>query len=391
MSTNIYHRTDRGDPPPSPQRPLANQLLPLLVLLLLALVVVQLWNLRGTGPQLNPNAQPRPVTPAGELASDEKATIALFKQSSQSVVYIATLAVARDFAFNVFEIPKGTGTGLVWDDQGHVLTNFHVIEGASRWRVTLADQSVWPAELVGAAPDNDLALLKISAPKARLQPMLIGGSSNLEVGQKVFAIGNPFGLDQTLTTGVISGLGRQIKADTGRTIDGVIQTDAAINPGNSGGPLLDSSGRLIGVNTAIYSPSGASAGIGFAIPVDTVNRIVPQLLRHGKVIRPGLGASYVPDSVTARIGLKGVLVGAVMRGGAAAKAGLRPTRRNELGDWLLGDLIVAVEGKPVAELEDLLSALEKHAVGDTVRLTLLRGPGSEDEPLELSVTLQAVE
>jgi S1-C subfamily serine protease len=391
MSSTAYHRTDPGDRVPSRPPTLANQLLPLLVLLLLVLVVVQLWSLRGTGPQLNPNAQPRAVTPAGDLASDEKATIALFKQSSKSVVYIATLAVARDFAFNVFEIPKGTGTGLVWDEEGHVLTNFHVIEGASRWRVTLADQSVWPAELVGAAPDNDLAVLKISAPKARLQPVLIGGSGNLEVGQKVFAIGNPFGLDQTLTTGVISGLGRQIKADTGRTIDGVIQTDAAINPGNSGGPLLDSSGRLIGVNTAIYSPSGASAGIGFAIPVDTVNRIVPQLLRHGKVIRPGLGASYVPDSVTARIGLKGVLVGAVMRGGAAAQAGIRPTRRNELGDWLLGDLIVAVEGKPVAELEDLLTALEKHAVGDTIRLTLLRNPGSDDEPLELSVKLQATE
>lgn len=379
-------------PPQPAQRPLA--LAWLLVALVGLLLAVQIWSLsRRPGlpsRQLDPAAQPRPVTPAGDLAEDEKATIALFKQASQSVVHITTSDVARDFFFNEMEVELGTGSGFIWDEQGHVVTNFHVVENGSRFKVTLADQSTWDAVPIGTAADRDLAVLRINAPRERLKPVLIGTSRDLEVGQKVFAIGNPFGLDQTLTTGVISGLGRRIKARTGRTIDGVIQTDAAINPGNSGGPLLDSRGRLIGVNTAIVSPSGASAGIGFAIPVDTVQRVVPQILRYGQFLRPSLQATFFPDRVTRRLGLAGVLVAEVPRGSAAARAGLRPTRRTFQGDLVLGDLIVAVEGKPVETVDELLTAIESRSVGDVVTLTVIRGVGSpQEETLELKATLAA--
>jgi S1-C subfamily serine protease len=376
---------------PPPQGSLT-ALLPLLVLLVAVLLVVQMWTLsrRGGAPSfaLDPAAAPRPITPAGDLAEDEKTTIALFKQASRSVVYITTTAIGRDFAFNLAEIPRGTGSGFVWDEKGHIVTNAHVVEDANRFKVTLADQSTWDAVLIGKARDKDVAVLRMDAPQGRLQPLLVGASSDLEVGQKVFAIGNPFGLDQTLTTGVISGLGRQITSRTGRPIDGVIQTDAAINPGNSGGPLLDSRGRLIGVNTAIFSPSGASAGIGFAIPVDSVQRIVPQLLRYGQALRPSLQVKYFPDTLTRRLGLKGALIGKLEPGGAAARAGLRPTRRDEEGDVQWGDLIVAVDGRPIEGVEELLSAIERRAVGDGVKLTVQRGLGTrQEESLEVAVTL----
>ncbi len=248
------------------------------------------------------------ITPRGDLAADEKSMIAIFRQASPSVVHITTLAVRQDaFSFDVLQIPQGTGSGFVWDADGHVVTNFHVIQEADAATVTMADHSNWKAHLVGAYPDKDLAVLRVDAPPASLHPIPIGTSHDLQVGQKVFAIGNPFGLDQSLTTGIISALGREIQSVTQRPIKDVIQTDAAINPGNSGGPLLDSAGRLIGVNTAIYSPSGVSAGIGFAIPVDEVNRLVPQLIRHGRVIRPGLGIQVGPDRLAAELGLSGVL------------------------------------------------------------------------------------
>ncbi|MEX2174927.1 MAG: trypsin-like peptidase domain-containing protein [Pirellulaceae bacterium] len=386
-----YYTAD-SPPPLAPREPrLLARLVPLLAFLVLVMLIVQIWTtLRGREPAwaLDPAAEPRPIAPAGDLAADELATIELFKQSSKSVVHITTSEVGRDFAMNVAELPKGTGSGIMWDERGHIVTNFHVAQGANRWRVTLADQSTWDAVPIGAAPDMDLAVLRIDAPADRIVPILVGTSSDLEVGQKVFAIGNPFGLDQTLTTGVISGVGRQIESLTGRKIDGVIQTDAAINPGNSGGPLLDSRGRLIGVNTAIYSPSGASAGIGFAIPVDTVQRAVPQVLRHGRVIRPVLNAEYFPDTFTRRVGLTGVLIGAVQSGGAAAEAGLVPTRRDRFGDLQLGDLIVALDGQPLAGIDDLFAALEKHEPGDTVELTILRGARStSEETLEVAVTL----
>jgi S1-C subfamily serine protease len=340
------------------------------------------------GPTLDPNAQPRPIAPAGDLAADEKATIALYRQSSKSVVNVTSSRLGRDFTFNLTEIPRGTGTGFVWDENGHIVTNFHVVSGSNRFRVTLSDQSIWDAEAVGGAADKDLAVLKINAPSGKLAPLLVGTSADLEVGQKVFAIGNPFGFDQTLTTGVISGLGRQINSPTGRIIDGVIQSDAAINPGNSGGPLLDSRGRLIGVTTAIASNSGDSAGIGFAIPVDTVQRIVPQILRYGKVVRPTLSAAFLPPPYARQLRLKGAMVMRATPGGPANRAGLIPMREDEEGAVFVGDVIVAVDGQPVENEEELLTIIENHSVGDTVKLTVIRNLGSaREETLEAAVTL----
>ena len=335
----------------------------------------------------DPDAVPRVVTPRGDLAAEEKSNIELFRLSSPSVVYITRLAMRRDrFSLNLFEIPQGTGSGFVWNDQGHVITNFHVIQGASAVRVTLADNSEWDARVVGMAPDQDLAVLFINAPRSRLKPIAVGQSANLQVGQRVFAIGNPFGLDQTLTTGIISALGREINGVSGRKISGVIQTDAAINPGNSGGPLLDSAGRLIGVNTAIFSPSGSNAGIGFAVPVDTVNRVVPQLLRHGRVIRPGLGIHVADRRTAERFGVRGVLIIRVQKGSAAEGAGLRGTGRNREGRLVLGDVIVGVGERSITSLDDLLDALDAHKVGDVVEVQLMRG-GSR---MSVSVKLQAL-
>jgi S1-C subfamily serine protease len=246
--------------------------------LLLALVLVGLWWVtdRLEQPRYDMKAEPRPVEARGDLAEDEKNTIAVFEEASPAVVYITSIEVRRSiFSLNVYEIPQGTGSGFVWDKEGRIVTNYHVVGEASRVEVTLGNNSVYKGVMVGAAPDKDIAVLQISAPADELKPIPLGDSQTLQVGQKVFAIGNPFGLDHTMTSGIVSALGREITAVTGRTIQGVIQTDAAINPGNSGGPLLDSAGRLIGINTAIYSPSGASAGIGFAVPVDVVNKAVP--------------------------------------------------------------------------------------------------------------------
>jgi S1-C subfamily serine protease len=262
-----------------------------------------------------------------------------------------------------------------------------VIQGASAARVTLHDQSVWPATLVGAAPDQDLAVLRIRAPAEKLAPVLVGSSRDLQVGQKVFAIGNPFGLDFTLTTGIVSALGRSIRALTGRMIEDVIQTDAAINPGNSGGPLLDSAGRLVGVNTQIASPSGASAGIGFAVPVDTVNRVVPELIAHGRVVRPRLGIVPAQEWVLRRAGLEGVLVLSVAEGSAAARAGLRGTSQAEDGSLVLGDVVQGLDGRKVTSLDDLYAALEKHRPGETVKVRVLRGDRTHD----VEVTLDAPE
>lgn len=393
-----------GNPPPYPQRNLDGRsplralvaLVPLIILMLILPAVVAMWVMNRYSalpiPQLDPAAAPRPIAPAGDLAEDEKATIRLFKQSSASVVYITTSEIGRDFNMNVLEIPHGSGSGFIWDEKGHVVTNNHVVQGGNRFRVTLADQTTVNAVIIGGDPSKDVAVLQIEVPPHGLTPLLVGSSAKLEVGQKVFAIGNPFGLDQTLTTGVISGLGRQIQGQSGRTIDGMIQTDAAVNPGNSGGPLLDSRGRLIGVNTAIFSPTGASAGIGFAIPVDTVQRVVPQLIRHGKVIRPGLAAGYIADKVTQQLGLKGALIGTIKPGGSAYEAGLIPIRRNEDGDILLGDLIVAVDGKPVESVDAFLNVLENHEIGDKIKLTIIRGARTgAEESLEVPVTLHGVE
>jgi S1-C subfamily serine protease len=334
--------------------------------------VVALVLTAGNGASARGDA-PRPIAPRGALAPEEEATIRLFRELSPSVVYITSLAVVRDFfTLDATEVPRGTGSGFVWDDDGHVVTNFHVIANASAVQVTLQDQTVLPAELVGVAPEKDLAVLRIRAPREKLRPIPIGTSHDLQVGQRVLAIGNPFGLDQTLTTGVVSALGRSITSVAGRRIENVVQTDAAINPGNSGGPLLDSSGRLIGVNTAIQSPSGASAGIGFAVPVDTVNRVVPQLIGHGRLVRPSLGVSIADDRVARRLGLAGVLVIDVEPRSGAAAAGIRPTRQRRDGRVALGDVIVGVGERAVKDANDLFASLEELSPGQTVPVKVRR-------------------
>ncbi|HSP98386.1 MAG TPA: trypsin-like peptidase domain-containing protein [Candidatus Dormibacteraeota bacterium] len=325
-------------------------------------------------------------TAAGSLNSDERATVDLFQHAAPAVVFITSLELRRNvFRFDVSQIPRGTGSGFVWDDRGHIVTNFHVIQGADAARVTLADQTSWEAKLVGAAPEKDLAVLHIDAPADHLHALPMGAASELLVGQQVFAIGNPFGLDHTLTTGVISALGREIGSVADVPIRDVIQTDAAINPGNSGGPLLDSSGRLIGVNTAIYSPSGAYAGVGFAIPVDTVQWVVPDLIQHGRVMRPTLGVQLASMQITQQLGIRGALILEVAPGSKAARAGLEPTRRDERGRLILGDVITAVDGEAVNSAGDVLLLLEQRDVGDTVKLTVSRGGRTRD----VSVVLQA--
>jgi len=320
------------------------------------------------------NASPRAIVARGDLAADERNNIDVFKSVSPSVVHITTLERAASlFSTDVSQVPRGTGTGFMWDERGHIVTNFHVIQGANGARVTLSDQSTYSASLVGVFPDRDLAVLRIDAPAAKLKAIALGQSGNLQVGQKVYAIGNPFGLDQTLTTGIVSALNREIESVTRRPIRGAIQTDAAINPGNSGGPLIDSAGRLIGINTAIYSPSGASAGIGFAIPVDEVNRIVPRLIRDGRIPRPSLGISAAPPEFNRAMKLPlGIAVVGVEPGSSAEDVGLRPFRRSASGGVIGGDLIVAVDKEPVAALESMLEQFEQHQPGDTVTLTVLR-------------------
>lgn len=321
---------------------------------------------------VNRNVEPRAITARGDLAGVEVNAIEIFQQTSPSVVYITSIELRRNFfTLNAYEIPKGTGSGFVWDKEGRIVTNFHVIEDASRVHVTLADNTTWKAVLVGASADKDLAVLKISAPAAKLKPIPLGESANLLVGQKVFAIGNPFGLDHTLTSGIVSALGREITAVNGEAITDMIQTDAAINPGNSGGPLLDSAGRLIGVNTAIYSPAGVSAGIGFAVPVDRVNMVVPDLIRYGKLLKPGLGVTIANDQLTERLGIDGILLIKVQHGSAAEQAGLQGTKQIS-GQLILGDIIVGINGVNIHSSLDLAAFLKKQHIGDNVTLKIIR-------------------
>jgi S1-C subfamily serine protease len=319
-------------------------------------------------------AAPRAVTPRGPLGREEQEVIERFKEARASVVYLTSMAYQQDFwSLDVQTVPTGTGSGFLWDAEGHVVTNYHVIEDAQEVEVALADGSRHQAKLVGAAPEKDLAVLQIQAKGLKLRPIPIGTSADLQVGQTVLAIGNPFGLDQTLTRGVVSALGREIQSATQRKISGVIQTDAAINPGNSGGPLLDSAGRLIGVNTAIRSSSGSSAGIGFAVPVDTVNRIVPQLIGRGAPVRVDLGFDPLPEAYAANLDVpKGIIVGRVRRGGAAERAGLRGLTRQGRG-YALGDVILAANGKPVPDLDRLLDLCEGEMPGSSVKLDVARG------------------
>ncbi|MGN6628098.1 MAG: S1C family serine protease, partial [Tepidisphaeraceae bacterium] len=295
-----------------------------------------------------------------------------------SVVYINTARDELDLMGRSVESPVGTGSGFVWDDEGHIVTNYHVIQGVAQGvntaTVAINGDEVYDATLIGVAPEHDIAVLKIS-PRRPLRPLPIGTSHDLQVGQQVLAIGNPFGLDHTLTTGIVSSLGRTIRSVANVPIDNVIQTDAAINPGNSGGPLLDSDGRLIGMNTAIYSPSGVSVGIGFAIPVDTINRVVPQLIKYGMVDQATLGISQADrfsEVLSQHAGVKGVAVLGVHHGSAAEAAGLRPTHRLPDGRIRLGDIITEIDGKPVTSSDALYLVYEHHKPGDTVDVTFWR-------------------
>jgi S1-C subfamily serine protease len=324
-----------------------------------------------------------------EVGESERRDIETFRSVAPSVVNIENLTVRTDpFRRNVMALPRGSGSGFVWDEEGHIVTNFHVIQGGNAVRVTMADGSAWIANVVGHLADKDVAVLKIEAPTELLTPIPVGSSTDLVVGQHVMAIGSPFGLDQTLSTGVISGLGREIMSVGGRPIQGVIQTDAAINPGNSGGPLLDSSGRLIGVNTAIFSPSGASAGVGFAVPVDTVRSIVTQLIEHGRVVRPGLGVVVDEGDLAVRARIRGALVLMVKPGSPAAEAGIQPTRREaRSGAIVLGDVIVEVDGETISDHLDLFRVLDRKAVGDTISVGIVRGRAR----LDVQVTLVAID
>ena len=337
--------------------------------------------------QSAPVAEPRTVAPRGDLAADERATIDLFRNARDSVVFISTRQRVADFwTRNVYSVPRGSGSGLIWDGAGHIVTNYHVIEGASEAQIQMSDGRQFNAQLVGASPQHDLAVLKIggagfSAP-ARVP---IGTSSDLQVGQNVFAIGNPFGLDWTLTKGIVSALDRSLPNENGPDIRHLIQTDAAVNPGNSGGPLLDSAGRLIGINTAIYSPSGASAGISFAVPVDTVMRVVPQLIANGRYTRPALGIESdeeINDRLKRASGIDGVFILSVEPGSAAERVGLVGVQRTRRG-ILPGDVIVALNSRPVSRLGDLLARLDDFQVGQKVQLTLLRAGEERNVSVEL--------
>ena len=345
---------------------------------------VEAWTVSGTNQNISPFLH---LTADQSLSKEELKTIKVFEKAAKSVAYITNTAVRRDlWSLNTFEVPQGSGSGFIWNTQGHIVTNFHVVYGADSIQVILDDQSTYDARVIGVDPDHDLAVLQINAKKKHLHPLAIGNSQNLRVGQHVLAIGNPFGLDHTLTTGVVSALGRSIKSINERTIEGVIQTDAAINPGNSGGPLLNSSGKLIGVNTQIMSPSGAFSGIGFAVPVGIVKRIVPQLIQFGKVIRPGLGISLIPDSIASRWGVSGIVIARVLPGSAADKAGLKSLEELRSGKIRLGDVIISIAGDPVRNFDDLATILDRHNVGDQIKLGVRRNKKDRT----LNITLQAV-
>jgi 2-alkenal reductase len=316
----------------------------------------------------------RAITPRGSLAEFEQTTISIFNAAAPSVVYIFTENAVAGF-FGAREVRQGAGSGFLWDSSGHVVTNFHVIEGARRVQVRLESGEAIDATYVGGTPDYDLAVIRLRRPLSTIQPIPVGRSDNLQVGQSVLAIGNPFGLSRTLTTGVISALDRRLPTATGRDVVGVIQTDAAINPGNSGGPLIDSGGRLIGVNTAIISGSGSSAGIGFAVPVDVVNKVVPQLIAKGKFPRPGIGIVVLDEEATASLGVVGVVIDRVVPDSEAQRAGLEGIdyRRR-----VLGDTIVAVEGKPITNMADFVQMMQAFDIGQPISLQVRRGDTLRD-------------
>ena len=330
-----------------------------------------------------PRAEPRAITPRGPLPLSEQALIDLFANTAPSVAYITT-EVLRPTGFFSAAVAKGAGSGFVWDSSGHVVTNNHVVEGARSVFVQLDAGDPVEARIVGTSPDYDLAVVLLKHAPRALRPIPLGTSRDLRIGQSVYAIGNPYGLQRTLTHGIVSALGRELPTTEFREVVGVIQTDAAINPGNSGGPLLDSAGRLIGVNTAIQSESGSSAGIGFAIPADLVNRVVPSLISRGRAPLPGIGINPVRPDLVERAGIAGVVIAEVRRGTPAQRAGLKPLDRDS-GN--LGDIIVAVNGKRTETLSSFVAELDRAGIGATVDLTVVR----DDKPRHVKVQVIELE
>ncbi len=345
-------------------------------LLLLGAQVAEPYVVRALFSQITP----RPIEAGGNLSDAERSTIAVFEQVSPSVVQVVGRETGGNLSSDQDEGLQ-TGTGFVWDGAGNIVTNNHVVNGTNGLVVRLSSGEVIAADIVGTAPNYDLAVVRLRNPRRVPPAIAIGSSADLKVGQFAFAIGNPFGLDQSLTFGVISALRRRLPTSSGHEISNVIQTDAAVNPGNSGGPLLDSSGRVVGVNTAIISPSGSNAGIGFAIPVDIVNRIVPQLVRNGRVPTPGIGIVAASEGAATKLGVEGIPVIRTLPGSSAARAGVRGVDTNS---GALGDLIVAVNGKPVRRLADLTDELEEIGIGHTVKISMLRA--GRETTVEMPVT-----
>jgi len=342
-------------------------------------------------PRVSPAATapvPSPVTPlsAGARTEDERNTISVFRMAAASTVFVTQTRVVYDYLEGTAqEVPAGSGSGFVWDSDGHIVTNFHVVENARSLTVTLHDNETVEATVVGTEPRKDIAVIKIVGASKPLVPISIAKRADLEVGQKTIAIGNPFGLDHTLTTGVVSALGRQVLGIGQVTIRDMIQTDAAINPGNSGGPLLDSSGQLIGMNTMIYSRTGSSAGIGFAVPVSTIARVVPQIVKNGKVEQLGLGVTIDPQQrLERRLNMRGVIVISVPQGGTAEKAGVHGLTRSRRG-FTLGDVIVGVESEKVDDFDDLYNAIDSRKPGDTVAVKIRRGDAIVSVPMPVVV------
>ena len=335
-------------------------------------------------PAQAPLAAP-PASGKARLSEDELNTIEVVRKTKNSVVYITNLQYVRDFFYSSDRpVPRGSGSGFVWDDAGHLVTNFHVIDEGDKYMVSLPDQRQVEATLVGRDPTKDIAVLKLGQKVAGLEPVAIGTSRDLQVGQKVIAIGNPFGLDHTVTKGIVSALGRSMLGAGDVTIRDMIQTDASINPGNSGGPLLDSAGELIGMNTAIISPSGASSGLGFAVPVDTIKKIVPQIIQFGKVIRPDVGGvQFVRDEVARRAKIEGAVVLQVARDSRAYDLGLRGLYRDNYGRLLIRDVVTAIDLMKIKSWDDLFSALDGYKIGDTVTLTVTR----EDKTRKVTIQL----
>lgn len=358
-------------------------------LLSLTIIIIALTPFNLSSPIESAEAKTNQAGLLSGLTPEEKGTIAIFKHNNPSVVYISTIKrVINPYTRDIREVPSGTGTGFIWDKQGHIITNYHVIKNNRSARVRLNNQKTYTAKVIGKSKRHDIAILKLEKIKNLPNPIQPGTSNHLQVGQRVFAIGNPFGLDHTLTTGIISALGRTISNRT-MNMDDLIQTDAAINPGNSGGPLLDSAGRLIGMNVAIFSPSGASAGIGFAIPVDTVNRVVPNLIRNGRFKQPIVGISANDTAnrlIVKELGIKGVLILSVSPNSPAAKAGLVASQLVN-GDLVLGDVIQSIDSEKVENMNDFLNIIERHQLNDTITVNILR-QGRKKLSLPLTLFMQ---